>query len=623
MSKKQRKKLINILVGTALFVAASLCDFFLIKESKLAEILVYMVPYLFLGFGVLKKSFVNIIHGQIFDENFLMSIATIGAICIGEYPEASFVMLFFNVGEFFESYAVGKSRKSISDMLDIQSDFAYVVRDGEIVEVFPEEVVIGDTIVVKPGEKVPLDGVVIEGCSELDTAALTGESVPREISAGDAVISGCINLSSVLKIEVTKEYAESTVSKVMELVENASLHKAKTENFITKFAKYYTPAVVGLALIVAILPPFIFGWDTFSDWLHRACTFLVISCPCALVISVPLSYFGAIGRASKDGVLIKGAEYLETLSNCKTVVFDKTGTMTKGNFAVSAVHPENISEDDLVELAAHAEYYSNHPVSKSVAKACAASIDPSRIENTEEIPGHGIKALIDGETVLAGNGKLMSLHNIKYEECDSVGTIIHIAGNSEYLGHIVISDELKPESVPLIANIKKFGIKNTVMLTGDKESVAQNIADKVGVDEVYSELLPVGKVDCVKNLISKSQNGEKVAYVGDGINDAPVLSMADVGFAMGAMGSDAAIEAADIVLMDDNPMKVVFALKLSKFTKKIVVQNISFALFIKVLVLVLGAFGIVGMWAAVFADVGVSVIAILNAMRTLRLSSKL
>lgn len=621
MSKKQRRKLINILVGAALFVAASLCDFFLIKESKLAEILVYMVPYLFLGFGVLKKSFVNIIHGQIFDENFLMSIATIGAICIGEYPEASFVMLFFNVGEFFESYAVGKSRKSISDMLDIQSDFAYVVRDGEIVEVFPEEVAIGDTIVVKPGEKVPLDGVVIEGCSELDTAALTGESVPREISAGDAVISGCINLSSVLKIEVTKEYAESTVSKVMELVENASLHKAKTENFITKFAKYYTPAVVGLALIVAILPPFIFGWDTFSDWLHRACTFLVISCPCALVISVPLSYFGAIGRASKDGVLIKGAEYLETLSNCKTVVFDKTGTVTKGNFAVSAVHPENISEDALVELAAYAEYYSNHPVSKSVAKACAESIDPSRIENTEEIPGHGIKALIDGETVLAGNGKLMSLHNIKYEECDRVGTIIHIAGNSEYLGHIVISDELKPESVPLITNLKKFGIKNTVMLTGDKESVAQNIADKVGVDEVYSELLPVGKVDCVKNLISKSQNGEKVAYVGDGINDAPVLSMADVGFAMGAMGSDAAIEAADIVLMDDNPMKVAFALKLSKFTKKIVVQNISFALFIKVLVLVLGAFGIVGMWAAVFADVGVSVIAILNAMRTLRLKS--
>ena len=622
MSKKQRRKLINILVGTMLFVAASLCDFFLIKESRLAELLVYMVPYLFLGFGVLKKSFVNIIHGQIFDENFLMSIATIGAICIGEYPEASFVMLFFNVGEFFESYAVGKSRKSISDMLDIQSDFAYVVRDGEIVEVFPEEVVIGDTIVVKPGEKVPLDGVVIEGCSELDTAALTGESVPREISAGDAVISGCINLSSVLKIEVTKEYSESTVSKVMELVENASLHKAKTENFITKFAKYYTPAVVGLALIVAILPPFIFGWDTFSDWLHRACTFLVISCPCALVISVPLSYFGAIGRASKDGVLIKGAEYLETLSNCKTVVFDKTGTVTKGNFAVSAIHPENISEEALVELAAYAEYYSNHPVSKSVAKACAASIDPSRIENTEEIPGHGIKALIDGETVLAGNGKLMALHNIKYEECDSVGTIIHIAKNSDYLGHIVISDELKPESVTLIADLKNLGIKNTVMLTGDKESVAKNISEKVGVDTFYAELLPADKVDCVKNLILKSQNGEKVAYVGDGINDAPVLSMADVGFAMGAMGSDAAIEAADIVLMDDNPMKVAFALKLSKFTKKIVVQNISFALFIKILVLVLGAFGIVGMWAAVFADVGVSVIAILNAMRTLRLKSK-
>ncbi|MBE7064321.1 MAG: cadmium-translocating P-type ATPase [Ruminococcaceae bacterium] len=622
MSKKQKKKIVNILIGAALFVAAAFCDYFFIKDGGILEFAVYFVPYIFIGWDVLKKSFINIIHGQIFDENFLMSLATIGALCIGEYPEASFVMLFFKVGEFFESYAVGKSRKSISDMMELQADFAYVLRGGEIVEVFPEEVDVGDIVVVKPGQKIPLDGVVVEGCSGIDTASLTGEALPKDVSEGDSVISGCININSVLKIKVSKKYSDSTVAKVLELVENSSLHKAKTENFITKFAKYYTPAVVVSALLIAVLPPVFIGFDTWQDWLHRALTFLVISCPCALVISVPLSYFGAIGRASKDGILIKGAEYLESLSECKTVVFDKTGTLTKGNFAVTDIHPEKISKDDLLELAAFAEYYSDHPVSRSVLSAYGKEPDSKRISLIEEIAGHGIKASFDGKTIFVGNDKLMKLNNITHKDCHLSGTIIHVASEDEYLGHIVISDEIKEESGEIISKLKKLGIKKTVMLTGDKSTVAEAVAGRIGIDEFYAELLPADKVACVKRLIDSADKKEKLAFVGDGINDAPVLSMADIGIAMGAMGSDAAIEAADIVLMDDNPQKIAFAIMISRYTKSIVIQNIVFALAVKLLVLALGAFGLVGMWAAVFADVGVSVIAILNAMRTLRLKSK-
>lgn len=622
MSKKQKKKLVNIIIGAALFIAAALCDYLFIKDGSIFEFAVYFVPYIFIGWDVLKKSFVNIIHGQIFDENFLMSLATIGALCIGEYPEASFVMLFFKVGEFFESYAVGKSRKSIADMMELQADFANVIRDGEITEVFPEEVEVGEIVLVKPGQKIPLDGVVTEGSSGIDTAALTGEALPLDVAEGDSVISGCININSVLKIKVSKKYCDSTVAKVLELVENSSLHKAKTENFITKFAKYYTPAVVVLALLIAVLPPLVLDGASWQDWLHRALTFLVISCPCALVISVPLSYFGAIGRASKEGILIKGAEYLESLSKCKTVVFDKTGTLTKGNFAVTDIHPEKISKEELLELAAFAEYYSDHPVSKSVLKAYGKEPDSDRIRLIEEIPGHGIKAFFDGKAIFAGNEKLMKLNGITHKECHLSGTIIHVATESEYLGHIVISDEIKKESGDIISKLKQLGIKKTVMLTGDKKSVALAVAGQIGIDEVHAELLPADKVDCVKQLIESAQNGEKLAFVGDGINDAPVLSMADIGIAMGAMGSDAAIEAADIVLMDDNPQKIAFAIMLSRYTKSIVIQNIVFALAVKLLVLALGALGLVGMWAAVFADVGVSVIAILNAMRTLRLSKR-
>lgn len=620
MNRKQKSALIRIIISLVLLIAIKaafafseiICDY---------EIIAYLIPYAIIGWDVLWKAIRNILRGQVFDENFLMAIATIGAMFTGEYIEGAAVMLFYQVGELFQSCAVGRSRKSIASLMNIRPDHANIERDGKLETVSPENVNIGDTIVIKPGEKIPLDGVILDGSSTVDTAALTGESVPRDVLTGDDVVSGCINLSGVLKVRVTKRFGESTVAKILDLVENTGSQKAKSENFITKFARYYTPCVVAGAVLLAVLPPLIAGGD-WASWIHRALIFLVISCPCALVISVPLSFFGGIGGASRCGVLVKGGNYLEALSKTEIIVFDKTGTLTKGVFNVTAIHPDIISESELLEYAALAEHYSNHPISRSLKDAYDREIDTSRISDYVETAGRGVRAKINSAVICAGNNKYMDEIGVKWHPCHHVGTTVHVAVNGEYAGHIVISDEVKSDAKDAISSLKKHGIKKAVMLTGDSKETAESIAASLGIDEVYSELMPADKVSNVEKLISEKSADKTLAFVGDGINDAPVLARADIGIAMGAMGSDAAIEAADIVLMDDKPSKIADAIDISKRTLRIVYQNIVFALAVKAAVLALGALGIVSMWAAVFADVGVSVIAILNAMRALHVKSK-
>jgi Cd2+/Zn2+-exporting ATPase len=617
MTKKQKNVLIRIIVAGVLLVTAALLP---LEEKSLLRLAAFLVPYFVIGYDVLWKAVRGIIHGQVFDENFLMCVATVGALFVGEYPEASAVMLFYQTGELFQSVAVGKSRKSISDLMDICPEFANVERGGQLEEVDPEEVELDSIIVVKPGEKIPLDGVIIEGSSSIDTAALTGESLPRSVKVGDDVISGCINQSGLLKVKVTKEYEDSTVTKILELVENSATKKAKSENFITRFARYYTPSVVIAAAVLAVLPPLILGGG-WADWIHRALIFLVISCPCALVISVPLSFFGGIGGASKRGILVKGGNYLEALATAETVVFDKTGTLTKGSFEVTRIHTNSMNEDELLDLAAHAESYSDHPIARSVCAKFGKEVDHSRISSDEEISGHGIRAVIDGREVYAGNKKLMEQQSVSVPKCGCKGTMVHVAADGGYVGHIVISDVVKETSAAAIKSLKESGVKQTVMLTGDAESTAQEVADALGLDKVYAELLPADKVEKVEELLKQKQEGSSLVFVGDGINDAPVLTRADVGIAMGNLGSDAAIEAADIVLMDDDPAKISLAMKIARKTVRIVRENIIFALGVKALVLVLGALGIANMWLAFFADVGVSVIAILNAMRTMKIRS--
>lgn len=620
MTKKQKKMLIRIIVSAVLIVALKVVGSF-VEINRYLEFALYMIPYFVIGYDILRKAFLGIKNKQVFDENFLMAVATVGAIALGDYTEGVAVMLFYQIGELFQSYAVGKSRRNISELMDIRPDYANIEVDGELRQVDPDEVEIGTVIVVTPGEKVPIDGVVTEGESSLNTSALTGESVPREVKAGDEIISGCINLSGVIRVKTTKEFGESTVSKILDLVENATSKKSHSENFISKFAHYYTPAVCYSALALAIIPPIInliIGNQAgFGTWIYRALTFLVISCPCAVVISVPLSFFAGIGGASKAGVLVKGSNYLETLSKTKYVLFDKTGTMTKGVFEVVGVHDNTIDKNHLIELAAYAESYSTHPISKSLQAAYGKEIDKSRISDVKEISGHGVIAKVDGKEVAAGNGKLMDMLGIKYTECEQVGTKVHIALDGKYAGHILISDVIKPNSNQAIAELKSAGVKKTVMLTGDASDVAKQVADELGIDEVYSELLPDDKVSKVEEYLSKKGEKEKLAFVGDGINDAPVLSRADIGIAMGAMGSDAAIEAADIVLMDDDPLKIAKAIKISKKCLGIVYENIIFALGVKLVCLILGALGIANMWVAIFADVGVMVIAVLNAIRAL------
>lgn len=617
MSKKQKKILLRIIISAVLLVGV----YFIPLEGYL-KLLLFLVPYAVIGWDILWKAVRNIAHGQIFDENFLMSVATIGAFCIGEYPEAVFVMLFYQIGELFQSYAVGKSRKSIASLMDIRPDYANIEENGELKQVDPDEVKIGDTIIVKAGERIPLDGIVTDGTSMVNTSALTGESVPRRVAVNDEVISGCVNEEGVLKIQVTKEFGESTVAKILELVENSASKKAKAENFITKFAKYYTPCVVIGAVLLAIIPPLLFS-GVWSEWINRALIFLVISCPCALVISVPMSFFGGIGGASKCGILVKGGNYLEALAKTETVVFDKTGTLTKGVFNVTAVHPENCTENQLIEYAALAENYSNHPIAKSIKEAYGKNIDQSRIKDAQEVSGKGINAIIDGKNISVGNDKLMESLKVKCHPCHKIGTTVHIAVDNVYAGHIVISDEVKKDSQQAVKSLKAEGVKKTVMLTGDSEAVGKAVGESLGLDEIHTELMPADKVNCVEKLLNeKSENGT-LAFVGDGINDAPVLSRADIGIAMGAMGSDAAIEAADIVLMDDKPSKIPVAIRIAKGTLKIVKQNIAFALGVKAVVLLLGALGIANMWLAVFADVGVAVIAIINAMRALNTSKYL
>lgn len=611
MTYKQKKMLARIFISALMLVSGALLP---LKEVLTAAL--FLISYAVIGWDVLLKAVRNIRNGQVFDENFLMSIATLGALALGDYKEAVAVMLFYQVGEWFQSYAVGRSRKSISALMDIRPDYANVERDGALVQVDPEEIVIGDEIVVKPGEKVPLDGIVTDGASSLDTAALTGESLPREVAQGDNVISGCINLSGLLRVRVTQPLGESTVSKILDLVENSSSKKAKAENFITKFARYYTPAVVISAFVLAVLPPLLLGGG-WVDWISRALTFLVISCPCALVISIPLSFFGGIGGASKCGVLVKGSNYLEALSHAGIVVFDKTGTLTQGTFQVTAVHPDEVSSHELLELAALAESYSDHPISRSLQEACPAALDRSRVTDAQEIPGHGVKARIDGRTVWAGNGKLMDRAGVAWRECHRTGTVVHVSVDGEYMGHVVISDQIKPDAKEAVAALKAAGVRKTVMLTGDSNQVGQAVASQLGVDEVHAQLLPAQKVEQAERLLQEKRAREQLVFVGDGINDAPVLSRADIGIAMGALGSAAAIEAADIVLMDDKPSKIASAIRISRKTLRIVRQNIVFALGVKAVVLVLGALGMANMWAAVFADVGVSVIAILNATRAL------
>ena len=609
-----KKRAIKIIISLILFIFAMVIKL----ENEIINNIIFVISYLIVGFEILKKAIRNILRGKVFDENFLMSVATIGAFAIGEYPEAVAVMLFYQIGELFQSYAVDKSRKSIASLMDIRPDYANIYREGNIETVNPEEVKIGETIVIKPGEKIPLDGKIIEGKTTLDTKALTGESLPREVSEGDEVLSGCINLNGMIKIEVTKEFGESTVSKILDLVENASSKKSKSENFITKFAKYYTPTVVIIALILAIFPPLVIQGATFSDWIYRALSFLVVSCPCALVISIPLSFFGGIGGASKRGILIKGSNYLEALSNTEIAVFDKTGTLTKGVFEVQEVKPVDISNEELLKIAAYAENYSNHPISKSIKQAYHKPIDEKEIINSEELSGLGIVAKIGEKNVLVGNEKLMQEKQIEFEKCNKIGTILYIAIDGKYAGYILIADKIKDDTKQTIEELKKNDIKQTIMLTGDKKEVGESVAKEVGIDKVYTELLPTGKVQKVEELLKTKSPKGKLVFVGDGINDAPVLTLADIGIAMGGLGADSAIEAADIVIMTDEPSKIINAIKLSKKTMRIVKENIVFAIFIKILVLVLTAFGLSTMWEAVFADVGVSIIAIINALRVLK-----
>ena len=609
-----KKKGIKIIIALILFIIAMLINF----NSEIINKIIFLVAYIIVGFEIVRKALRNIIRGKVFDENFLMTVATIGAFGIGEFPEAVAVMLFYQVGELFQSYAVDKSRKSIANLMDIRPDFANIEKDGKIQKVDPDEVKIGDIIIVKPGEKVPLDGIVIDGNSSIDTKALTGESLPKEIEKGEEVLSGTINLNGVIKVKVTKEFGESTVSKILDLVENASSKKSKSENFITKFAAYYTPIVVIIALILAIIPPLLINGASFSDWIYRALSFLVVSCPCALVISIPLSFFGGIGGASKMGILIKGSNYLEQLANAEIIVFDKTGTLTEGVFEVQKVSPVDISEEELLRITAYAENYSNHPISVSLKKAYNKRIDEKEIIKTEEISGHGIVAQIGNKEVLVGNEKLMKQKEIDYQKCDEIGTILYIAINGKYAGYILIADKIKKDSIKAIKNLKKNNIKQTIMLTGDRKDVGESVAKELGLDKVYTELLPDGKVEKVETLLKEKTEKGKLAFVGDGINDAPVLAISDIGIAMGALGSDSAIEAADIVLMTDEPSKIVDAIYLSKRTMRIVKENIVFAIFIKVLVLILSAIGLSTMWEAVFADVGVSIIAIINALRVLK-----
>ena len=618
MTKKQKKMLYRIIVTFLLFAVLMVCEHTggMDGWNKIVLFVISLVPYLVIGYDIVYKAARNISHGQVFDENFLMMIATFGAFGVGEYSEAVAVMLFYQVGELFQGYAVGKSRQSISDMMDICPEYANIEEGGVLKQVDPDDVEVGSIIVVKPGERIPLDGIVVEGESLIDTAALTGESVPRSAKAGDEIISGCVNGSGTLKVKTTKEFDDSTVAKILELVENASSKKAKVENFITRFAKYYTPVVTIGAVILAILPPLILGGG-WAEWIQRACIFLVISCPCALVISVPLGFFGGIGAASKIGVLVKGSNYLEAVAEMTTIVFDKTGTLTKGEFKVTDVITENGSKEELIELAALGEGYSNHPIANSIREAYGKELDLNRVTNTEEIAGHGIKAVIDGKTVLLGNEKLMKSESIFYTPCKSMGTVVYVACNGVFEGAVVISDTIKDGAKEAIHDMKQVGVRHTVMLTGDRKEAAETVAQTLGIDEVHAELLPGGKVEQVEALLKAEKEKERLAFVGDGINDAPVLTRADIGIAMGSMGSDAAIEAADIVLMDDDVTKIASVVKIARKTLRIVKQNIVFALAIKALVLILGALGMANMWEAVFADVGVSVIAILNSMRTL------
>ena len=616
MNKKQKKMLIRIIIAAVLIVVFSLLP----AEGYLRFVL-FMIPYLVIGYDILKKAFKGILNKQVFDENFLMAVATVGAILLGDYSEGVAVMLFYQIGELFQSYAVGKSRRNISELMDIRPDYANIEKDGTLEQVDPDEVEIGTIIVVQPGEKVPIDGVITEGTSTLNTSALTGESLPRDAKAGDEVISGCINMTGLLKIRTTKEFGESTVSKILELVENSSSRKSKSENFISKFAKYYTPAVCYGALALAFIPPIVLlikGKPAmWGDWIYRALTFLVISCPCALVISIPLSFFAGIGGASNQGILVKGSNYLETLAQTKYVVFDKTGTMTQGVFEVSGIHHNEMPDEKLLEYAALAECSSSHPISKSLQKAYGKPIDRNRVTDIEEISGNGVIAKVDGISVAAGNTKLMNRLGIAYQDCHHVGTVVHMAIDGKYAGHILISDIIKPHAKEAIAELKKAGISKTVMLTGDSKRVADQVAGELGIQEVYSELLPADKVSRVEELLNQKSEKDKLAFVGDGINDAPVLSRADIGIAMGALGSDAAIEAADIVLMDDDPLKISKAIKIARKCIRIVYENIYFAIGIKILCLILGALGIANMWVAIFADVGVMILAVLNAIRTL------
>ena len=617
MNKKQKKVLVRIIAAAVLLVVFSQ-----ISVNPYLKFALFMIPYLIIGYDILKKAFKGIMNRQIFDENFLMAVATVGAIALGDYKEGTAVMLFYQIGELFQSYAVGKSRKNISELMDIRPDYANVERDGQVEKVDPDEVEVGSIIMVRPGEKVPIDGVIVEGTSTLNTSALTGESLPREVKEEDEVISGCINMTGVLRIRTTREFGESTVSKILDLVENSSSKKSRSENFISKFAKYYTPAVCYGTLALAIIPPvvnllFLGAAANWGEWIYRALTFLVISCPCALVISIPLSFFAGIGGASREGVLVKGSNYLETLANTKYVVFDKTGTMTQGVFEVNGIHHNTIENEKVLEYAALAEAYSSHPISISLKKAYGKEIDKNRVSDVEEISGNGVVVKVDGKEVAVGNVKLMKRLNIEYTECSHVGTVVHVAIEGKYAGHILISDRLKPHAKEAVAELKRSGVKKAVMLTGDADAVAKQVAGELGITDVYSELLPADKVSKVEELLGKKGEKEKLAFVGDGINDAPVLSRADIGIAMGALGSDAAIEAADIVLMDDDPLKIAKAIRISRKCIRIVYENIYFAIGIKIICLALGALGIANMWLAIFADVGVMVIAVLNAIRAL------
>ena len=609
-----KKDLIKIIIASILFIFSLAVKY----ENEWINNAIFIISYMIVGLEIIIKAVRNIIKGKIFDENFLMTIATIGAFFIGEFPEAVAVMLFYQIGELFQSYAVDKSRKSIASLMDIRPDYANVYRNGKEEKINPDEVKIGETIIVKPGEKIPLDGIILEGKTTLDTKALTGESMPREATEGYGVLSGCINLNGVIKIEVTKEYGEGTVSKILNLVENASNKKAKSENFITKFAKYYTPTVVIIAVFLAVLPPLLVPNQSFSDWIYRALSFLVISCPCALVISIPLSFFGGIGGASKMGILIKGSNYLEALSNVETVVFDKTGTLTKGVFEVQKVNAVGISEEELLKLAAYSEYYSNHPIAKSIKKAYGKEIDEKQVIKTQELSGLGISARIGEQDVLIGNEKLMNEHEISFTKCTDIGTILYVATEKRYVGYIVIADKIKEDAEIAIKELRKNNVKQIIMLTGDRKNIGEAVSKKLGLDKVYTELLPDGKVEKIEELLKTKSEKGKLAFVGDGMNDAPVLAISDIGIAMGGLGADSSIEAADVVIMTDEPSKIVKAIKLSRKTMRIVKENIVFAISVKIAVLLLAAFGISTMWEAVFADVGVSVIAIINALRVLK-----